>query len=650
MFDIWSFLLQTLNVSGVAALLLTAKALFKDKLPPKWQFAIWGILGVMILIPAGVFGTYTLIRWQTLIEILKSFFGDYGFTKVYFPFPAVRSVPTTVADWLFLLYAVGVLVCACQYTVAYFGLKRALRFGNPPREETLRRIQEIASAQGIALCKVVEVSELPSAFVCGIFRPMLVIPAEGDLDDKVILHELFHLKNKDTLWSAVICALKTLHWCNPLIAYCANRALGDMESRCDQSVLEHLENEERREYGRILLSMANERFSKIPGSTSIHNGGKNIRLRIENIARFKKYPKGMKLVSVCVLLLLAFPLFTGVQAASIHEFQNSVSLTLASARSIPCTTYAGAFDAYGKAVLYRNGYYRAMCAPEALQKELETEMLENGLSGQYPDWDSGLEEWANAQKGYHIYNLTEVEKNTYEGLLVVELNYPPDGKTAELYVHYLAVRNLRVQKENGRWVALPLEDFRYTESRFAADIAWGCYDLPGIVYAGEVDDFHIEMKLQTVHTLYGSDTNTSDLSFLDEVRYDTAPNPNGKFNFATRDQSAYCIYLGDESKKDTITHVGFAYSSVYEGKKRPVNPTIPVDWYGTSSSNQGSGYASILLKPEWDSLIDLNGGGSGVDPYQKTEFPQCYAVDFYINGEKTATVDLYPKEGGTVLE
>lgn len=39
MFDLWAFLLQTLTASGVAALLLLLKALFQDKLPPKWQFA-----------------------------------------------------------------------------------------------------------------------------------------------------------------------------------------------------------------------------------------------------------------------------------------------------------------------------------------------------------------------------------------------------------------------------------------------------------------------------------------------------------------------------------------------------------------------------------------------------------------------------------
>ena len=43
MADIWAFLLQTLTASGVAVLLLAVKALFRDKLPPRWHFAIWGI-------------------------------------------------------------------------------------------------------------------------------------------------------------------------------------------------------------------------------------------------------------------------------------------------------------------------------------------------------------------------------------------------------------------------------------------------------------------------------------------------------------------------------------------------------------------------------------------------------------------------------
>ena len=47
MTDIWAFLLQTLTASGAAVLLLVVKAMFRDKLPPRWQFAAWGALGLV---------------------------------------------------------------------------------------------------------------------------------------------------------------------------------------------------------------------------------------------------------------------------------------------------------------------------------------------------------------------------------------------------------------------------------------------------------------------------------------------------------------------------------------------------------------------------------------------------------------------------
>ena len=650
MLDIWSFLLQTLNISGIAVLLLCVKALFKDKLTPKWQFSVWSILGVFILLPAGIFGTYTLIRWQTLVEIIKSYFGDYSFTRVFFPFPLVIAAPQSLLDWIFVLYAVGVAVSLGICLISYLRLKHVLRLSRAPSEEMLTRIEAIAASQGIKLYRAVTIAGLPSAFVFGIFRPTLILPEGVDIDDKIIAHELFHLKNRDTLWSVVICMFRSLHWCNPLIVYCANRTLNDMESRCDQYVLEALEGEERREYGRLLLSMTNERFSKTPGSTSINNGGKNIRLRIENIARFKNYPSGMKLASVCTLVLLTFSLLDGTKAASFHEFYNNVRATAAAARSTPCTTYAGAFDAYGKAILDRNGYYRAMCAPENIQKDLEAEMLENNQSGKSPAWNSGLEEWANKQEGYYIYNLTEVEKNIYEGLLVVELNYPPNGKPAEFNVKYLAVQNLRVEKENGRWVTIPLEEFRYIES-IDADISVSCRELPGIVYTGEAQNFRIEIMFQSVHTVNSTVTEQNDLWILSSSYYDTTPNSNASFDYAAKSRSAQAVYLGDEAKKDQITHIGLMYSPVEQGKKRPVLSPMPSVSDGSSSSNIGNGWSSKHLKPAWNSTVHLNGGGSIYRTAMGIiDSPQYYAADLYINYEKVAEVDLYPMKGGALDE
>ena len=51
--NIWEFLLQTLTVSLAAAVLLIVKYLLTDKLSPRWQYGVWGLLALRALIPAG---------------------------------------------------------------------------------------------------------------------------------------------------------------------------------------------------------------------------------------------------------------------------------------------------------------------------------------------------------------------------------------------------------------------------------------------------------------------------------------------------------------------------------------------------------------------------------------------------------------------
>ena len=112
MTDLWGFLLQTLTASGAAALLLVVKALFRDKLSPRWQFAAWGVLGLVLLVPAGLGGRYALVNWPWLVETAKTALtGDYSLTRVLVPIPLPRlRVPETAADWLYAVYAAGVLV------------------------------------------------------------------------------------------------------------------------------------------------------------------------------------------------------------------------------------------------------------------------------------------------------------------------------------------------------------------------------------------------------------------------------------------------------------------------------------------------------------------------------------------------------------
>lgn len=647
MFDIWGFLLQTLTASGVAVLLLVVKALFKDKLPPKWHFAVWSVLGIMILIPAGFNGRYTLFHWQLVVEVIKSWVGDYSFTQVLFPVPILTAIPKTILQWIFAGYILGVIVHGIKYLASYIRLRLVLRNGVAANDELIARIRQIADTQKVKVGRVICVRGLPSAFVCGIFRPVLVVPADSDIDDKVLLHELLHMKYKDTLWSAAICFLRCLHWCNPLIIYCANQAVNDMEARCDQHVLEQLEGEERRDYGKILLSMANDRFAKTPGSTCINNGGENIRERIETIARFKKYPVGMRLVSVCVMMLLTLSLVVGVQASTVYESSsNSTWLSLASARSTPCTTPAGAFDTYAKSVLDQNGIYRVMCAPESMQKEIIDEIKEKEKTGIFPSWDCGLNEWPDSQSGYYIYNLKQCDKNTYEGLFVVKVNYPPDGQPEEEGKMYLAVQNLRAEKENGRWVVVPLEDFKNVEVN-EQSLGWGCLELPGIVYTGTASNIRIDVEVQTIYTVESTvQTDNSNFLFGNSTSYfDTTPKPNAEFTRAARTQSETLTHLGTAEDREKIERIGFSIFPIYTGDKRPENLPVPTGDDSGSNSSNGESWSSQKLNPGWEPIMEFGGGGTTFDAERDVVLPEYYAADLYINNELAAQLDLHLQEG-----
>ena len=378
--DIWAFLLQTLTAAGVAALMLVLKYMFRDKLSPRWQFAAWAVLGLVLLLPAGMGGRYVLFRWSWLVETWKAVLaGDYTFTRVTAPIPLPPGhAPENVWDWLFLAYLAGVLLLLGRYLLSYLRLRRALKRGGRPSARQ-DRVEAVAARYGLKSCPALEVEGLPSAFLCGVVSPVLALPAGAEVDDKVLLHELLHLKHHDTLWGVVLCLVRCVHWCDPLLWYCVDRAGNDLEALCDQRVLEHLEGEERRDYGHILLSMANQRYPRAPGTSSLANGGENIRRRIEAIAHFKRYPAGMALVSVCILLTLAVPLAVGARATEVwNKGENNTfdrQFELASARTVYCSTPAGALDTYAKAILTGRQSYRAMCAPEADQAQLARQMV-----------------------------------------------------------------------------------------------------------------------------------------------------------------------------------------------------------------------------------------------------------------------------------
>jgi beta-lactamase regulating signal transducer with metallopeptidase domain len=79
-----------------------------------------------------------------------------------------------------------------------------------------------------------------SPFVCGLFRPILVLPTEllGALDSaqlrQVLLHELAHVKRRDLLWGWIPEIVRMIYFFNPVAYWVAYRIRLERELACDQ--------------------------------------------------------------------------------------------------------------------------------------------------------------------------------------------------------------------------------------------------------------------------------------------------------------------------------------------------------------------------------------------------------------------------------
>lgn len=436
--NIWEFLLQTLTVSLTAAVLLIVKYLLADKLSPRWQYGIWGLLALRALIPAGM-TRQVLLPLPAWVDMCKTA-AERGLASAYagpwdamdaksvLPWPS--GAPESVTDWLFVAYALGAAAYLLWKLAAYARLRLALRRGAPASEAVSSQIAGVCEKYGLRASRAVEVKGLPTAFVCGVFRPVLAVP-KGGVDDKVLLHELLHLKYFDAAQGIFWCLIRALHWCNPFMHYVLDRVGNDLESLCDQRVLERLEGEERREYGGILLGMANEKYARAPGTSSISNGGRNISRRIAAIVRFKLYPRGMALASVCIAVVLATPLLLGTASADTGHMhpgpQRELDRSFAVARTTRCRTPAAALDTYAKGLLYDNGVFLTAASPFEKHEELYEGMRESGAEGWVAYHYEAVPEQYSIEtgSGYLINNLVSTE-NGCEAELVLTVSYVAD--------------------------------------------------------------------------------------------------------------------------------------------------------------------------------------------------------------------------------
>ncbi len=143
--------------------------------------------------------------------------------------------------------------------------------------------------------RAVRMTEINNVAVCGIIRPKLLISPETfeELSTQqkkdVIMHEMSHIKRRDTLVSLVMTIVNIVHWFNPVVWVVFTLFRKDMEVMCDSKVLCKMEAWQRKRYADTLLTLAMKVNRKHPRlAMALFMSRTSIKRRITMVARYKK--------------------------------------------------------------------------------------------------------------------------------------------------------------------------------------------------------------------------------------------------------------------------------------------------------------------------------------------------------------------------
>jgi len=186
----------------------------------------------------------------SLVPLMSSSASPYSLFVFVLPSDAPQDV---VRDYSFTDYLlptmIGIYVLMLTIHLVRLGLsmKHVSRLRKSTNFNTPQRVQELLHE----LCKLQNINreislgvnhEASAPLTLGVIRPVILLPdsnyfADENLLRNVILHELSHIKRKDTLIFILSYLLAALNWFNPFAWYALRQLSLEAEFACDDDVL-----------------------------------------------------------------------------------------------------------------------------------------------------------------------------------------------------------------------------------------------------------------------------------------------------------------------------------------------------------------------------------------------------------------------------
>lgn len=216
---------------------------------------------------------------------------------------------------IWLVVAFGMLIRKVSMYQSYIKYVKA---GAEPVGDVALLDQLAVAAGKLGIGRTVELCVNPlvaSPMLVGYFHPCIILPGE-DVSEKEIcwiaMHELTHYRRCDILYKWLVQFAVCLHWFNPFVHLMSREIDRACEFSCDEAVISKMEYANAADYGKTLLdAMAAAGTYRGPFAVVTMSANKELlRERLGAIMSCKKKTKKVGLVTagltVCVVLAAVF--------------------------------------------------------------------------------------------------------------------------------------------------------------------------------------------------------------------------------------------------------------------------------------------------------------------------------------------------------
>ncbi len=315
----FDWLIETsLMASILVGFILCIKILLRNKLTPRWQYMLWIVLMIRLLLPwspDSSYSIYSLLSYRSSVsevipknESMMNIESDHTVelesnaetvTKNSKPEVNVSAKQqTTLSLYKIALYVwlVGVIVLAA---ITFITNRRLYSYIKKQPDITDEQIVTVFNRckQSMKMKKEVSLrlaGKIASPTVFSFFRPKVLLSKKHMkvLNEQqlqyVFYHELAHIKRNDVAVNWVMYSLILLNWFNPILWYAYFCMREDQELACDAYALTFIDKEEQLAYGHTIITLLEHYSYQAPSLANLSRNKRTLKRRIVMIKKFQK--------------------------------------------------------------------------------------------------------------------------------------------------------------------------------------------------------------------------------------------------------------------------------------------------------------------------------------------------------------------------